>query len=163
MYSASYSEGSTLLYNELIVISAIVRCASRFGVWISHIYVDNPDSVAGGREIWGLPKELAQFTWNHNNALSVKVSQGEQLLCELDCKWQLPGLQHSTSGSAFSVLNSKIMCFEGHGVLRWHLSNVDLQVPSDSHFAWLGITQPWLGFYLNPLRLTAGIPFLAQE
>jgi acetoacetate decarboxylase len=25
--------------------------------------VDNPDSVAGGREIWGLPKELAEFSW----------------------------------------------------------------------------------------------------
>lgn len=163
VYIASYVEGSTLLYNELIVISAIVRYANRIGAWISHIYVDNPDSVEGGREIWGLPKELAQFTWNHDSSLSVKVSQDEQLLCELNCKWQLPGWQQSISGSVFSVLDSKLMCFEGRGGLRWHLSNVDLQIPSGSHFAWLGLSQPWLGFYLNPLRLTAGVPFLVQE
>jgi hypothetical protein len=47
VYVASYGSGSTLEYNELIVVSAITRYANRFGTWISHIYVDNPDSVAG--------------------------------------------------------------------------------------------------------------------
>jgi len=42
--------------------------------WLGfHIYVDNPDSIAGGREIWGLPKEMAEFTWEKASALlSVK-------------------------------------------------------------------------------------------
>ena len=163
VYIASYSEGSTLLYNELIVISSIVRCASKFGVWISHIYVDNPDSVAGGREIWGLPKELAQFTWQTHNVLSVQVKQETHLLCELNCNWQLPGWQQPISGSAFSVLNADLMSFVGQGNLKLHLANVDLHIPGESSFSELELGQPWLGLYLNPLSLTVQTPFRVSE
>jgi acetoacetate decarboxylase len=45
-----------LEYNELIIIAAVLGYKGKFGAWISHIYVDNPDSVAGGREIWGYLK-----------------------------------------------------------------------------------------------------------
>jgi hypothetical protein len=50
---ASYT-GGTLAYHELIVF--------RTGLVISHIYVDDERSLSGGREIWRLPKALAQFT-----------------------------------------------------------------------------------------------------
>jgi hypothetical protein len=50
---ATYT-GATLAYHELIVF--------RTGLVISHIYVDDERSLSGGREIWKLPKELAEFT-----------------------------------------------------------------------------------------------------
>jgi len=50
---ADYREG-TLAYHELIVF--------RRGCVVSHIYVDDERSRSGGREIWNLPKELADFT-----------------------------------------------------------------------------------------------------
>lgn len=158
IYLASYTQGSTLIYNELIVISAIVRYQNKLGAWISHIYVDNPASVAGGREIWGLPKELAQFTWESHDTLSVRVSQENHLLCELTCKWQLPGIQQPLWGSVFSVLGSNLMSFVGQGSLKWHVSQVNLHIPDESSFSGLGMEQPWLGFYLNPLNLIADIP-----
>src|SRR5688572_23194128 len=81
VYLASYGPESVLSYNELIVVPALTRYGKNVGFWISHIYVDHPDSMAGGREIWGLPKELAQFTWQMGEQNHVLVRQGEQVLC----------------------------------------------------------------------------------
>jgi hypothetical protein len=61
-----YGAGSTLQYRELIVAPAIVRVGWRVGSWISHIHVDSEPSLRAGREIWGVPKQLAQFTWSQN-------------------------------------------------------------------------------------------------
>ena len=53
---ADYRAG-TLRYHELIVFS---RATAR-GMVVSHIYVDSEESLRGGRAVWGLPKELAEF------------------------------------------------------------------------------------------------------
>lgn len=49
LYLSVYEATSTLSYHELIVIPALVRYQGSIGSWISHIYVDHPESVAGGR------------------------------------------------------------------------------------------------------------------
>ena len=51
--------------------------ATRRGMVISHIYVDDEQSLSGGREIWGLPKELATFEYGPTH---FKARQGETLL-----------------------------------------------------------------------------------
>jgi hypothetical protein len=43
------------------VIAGLVRSGRHVGGWISHIWVDSRQSVNGGRSIWKLPKELADF------------------------------------------------------------------------------------------------------
>jgi acetoacetate decarboxylase len=73
VYISSYKSGSVLEYSELIVIPAVVSNSGKIGGWVSHIYVDNSDSVAGGREIWGLPKELAEFSWVKGEQSNVTV------------------------------------------------------------------------------------------
>ena len=57
MLLANYRSG-TLRYRELIVFSH----ATPRGMVVTHIYVDDEQSLRGGREIWGLPKELASST-----------------------------------------------------------------------------------------------------
>lgn len=162
VYVASYSAGSVLVYNELIVVSAVVRHGGKIGAWISHIYVDDPNSVAGGREIWGLPKELAQFTWDSEKKTSVQVKQGDELLCTLNGHWQLPGWQQALTGSVFSVVDSNLAVFEGQAKFKLALANTDLQVPSESPFGWLGLGQAWLSFQLNPLHLAVHAPQFVQ-
>ncbi len=56
-----YREG-TLQYDELI-IGALARRRLSVGLHVHHIWVDDTQSFAGGRQIWGLPKEFASFTW----------------------------------------------------------------------------------------------------
>ena len=58
----SYEEGSPLTYSELLVARP-VRAEGRIRpVSITDIWVDSPASVAGGRELWAIPKGLADFT-----------------------------------------------------------------------------------------------------
>jgi hypothetical protein len=57
----SYEPGSPLTYSELLV--ARLADAGRHGrcVSITDIWVDSPASVAGGRELWAIPKGLCDF------------------------------------------------------------------------------------------------------
>ena len=55
-----YAPGSVVTYNELLV-SFLTREGRRLVSTLSHIWVDSPQSVAGGRELWAIPKGLAQF------------------------------------------------------------------------------------------------------
>ncbi|HEV8194833.1 MAG TPA: acetoacetate decarboxylase family protein [Ktedonobacterales bacterium] len=57
-----YEAGSTLCYDELL-IGLLAHHGLRCGIYVEHIYVDSVPSLWGGREIWGLPKRLAAFTW----------------------------------------------------------------------------------------------------
>jgi acetoacetate decarboxylase len=55
-----YQEGSELLYRELLVARPVR--AGRWGrVRVTDIWVDDEESRAGGRSLWGLPKEMAHF------------------------------------------------------------------------------------------------------
>jgi acetoacetate decarboxylase len=157
VYVASYGAGSILQYNELIVVSAGVHRAGQVGGWISHIYVDHPESVAGGREIWGLPKQMAQFTWNHD-ASRVSVTQDNQLLCVLKRQWQLPGWQQSFTVPVFSRLDAKLQRFEGEGQFKLHPVGTEVDIPENSPIAQLDLGQPWLGFYGSPIHITVQAP-----
>ncbi|MFD0200666.1 MULTISPECIES: acetoacetate decarboxylase family protein [Saccharothrix] len=49
-----------LVYHELLA-AVLVRRGARLGVSIARIWVDSETSRAGGRQLWGIPKELAEF------------------------------------------------------------------------------------------------------
>src|SRR4028118_871952 len=164
VYLSCYGSGSVLEYSELIVATGIVRYSGKIGGWISHIYVDNPDSVAGGRNIWGLPKELAEFTWEKGSRTAsgyencVTVRQGEQTLCHLSYNQQNFGLPIPLSGEVFSTLGSSIVLFKGEVESRVSPTASKLQVPDESPLASLGLEQPWLTVYWEQLRLLINAP-----
>ena len=58
----SYGEGSPLTYSELLVARPVRSGPHRRRVTITDIWVDSPASVAGGRELWAIPKGLCDFT-----------------------------------------------------------------------------------------------------
>lgn len=155
LYLAAYESGSDLEYHELIVVSGLVRYVNRTGIWVSHIYVDNLHSVAGGREVWGLPKQMAEFDWTEGQHPEVVVSQNQQVLCRLRYGWQIPGLRQPIPFiGAFSTLGSELVWFSGEGAVYPHLLlGAHLQVPNTSPIASLGLDQPWMVFYLRDLDL----------
>lgn len=57
----SYEAGSTLEYAELLVARPLKVDDTR-RVTVEQMWVDSPTSLEGGRSIWGMPKELADFT-----------------------------------------------------------------------------------------------------
>lgn len=156
---ASYGAGSVLEYNELIVTPALVNHEGNIGTWISHIYVDDVDSVAGGREIWGLPKQLADFHWG---AKAIEVAQPEVSLCRAEPKsrWlSLPDFwQPSLTGHTFCQRGAELAQFKSHLQGQLHVANTHLSLPANSPFADLCLGQPWLAIEISDLKLTVEAP-----
>jgi acetoacetate decarboxylase len=170
LYLSVYEPNSTLSYHELIVVAALVRYRGTIGTWISHIYVDHPESVEGGRNIWGLPKEMADFTWSNRSAPSVqnvKVAQGNTLLCE--AQYSQGGLPLSPwgkskiSSNVFGGLAQDILAFQGNFEARLRWIRCRLTIPSESPFAAIHLGHPWMTVQLRDLHLTANIPSIAGQ
>jgi hypothetical protein len=158
VYVAYYGEDSTLVYHELIVVAGLTRYGNKTASWISHIYVDNPDSVAGGREIWGLPKELARFTWETGQQDRVSVYQGEQLLCSLRRSWSLKFWRQKLMVDSFSTLDGNLLQFQGQATANLAMVGAELQIPQESPFAQLGMGRPLLAIKSDALELIANPP-----
>lgn len=158
IYLSAYESGSLLQYNELIVVAGLTRYQNQIGSWISHIYVDNETSVAGGREIWQLPKEMAQFTWKDGE---VSVKQGDIPLCHLQYskEWYswATWWQQNTANS-FSGLNTDLLLFNNSFSSQISLLSGKLTIPENSPFACLNLGQPWLTLEMDKLDLLAGKP-----
>lgn len=157
VYISSYGLGSALEYNELIVVAGLVHYGDQTASWISHIYVDHPDSLAGGREIWGLPKEMAEFTWEKEDNRAI-VRQGNQLLCSLNYSKPMLTLPMPLAMSCFGSLGNDFVLFKSDFSSRMGLVSGKLEVPPESPFASLNLEQPWLTFYCDDLRLVVGVP-----
>ncbi|GAA4112646.1 acetoacetate decarboxylase family protein [Nocardioides fonticola] len=56
-----YEEGSPLTYHELLAGRMVDTGEHGRRVTITDIWVDSPASVAGGRALWAIPKELCTF------------------------------------------------------------------------------------------------------
>jgi hypothetical protein len=164
LYFAHYGSGSVLEYSELIVVAGLVSYAGKFGGWVSHIYVDLADSVAGGREIWGLPKELAQFTWETSDRTTsdyehhLSVSQGDRKLCHLSYNsprftWPL-----RFSADTFSTQSASILIFNSQCESSMNLIHSQLQIATESPFAPLGFSSFWLTVSGKRLSLVVAAP-----
>jgi hypothetical protein len=62
-----YEPGGTLSYRELL--SAVLVRGRGLGVTIVDIWVDDVRSRDGGRELWGIPKELARISMERDGAV----------------------------------------------------------------------------------------------
>ncbi|NJL68169.1 MAG: acetoacetate decarboxylase family protein [Oscillatoriales cyanobacterium RU_3_3] len=170
VYISSYGLGSVMEYNELIAVSAIVHFSGKWGAWVSHIYVDNPNSVAGGREIWHLPKELAQFSWKGSDSVKastlgyrVTVRQGNCQLCSLNYSKQSLAVPLALSGAVFSADRANLLLFKGEFTSQIGLIGGELQVPQESPLAALNLGQPLLTAACNNMRLTVRSPEIAGK
>ena len=161
IYLSSYGKGSVLSYNELIVFCGLVRYGDRISTWVMHIYVDHPQSVAGGRNIWGLPKQLASFRWGQGDQPQVTVFQEGGQLCHFSYRWRLPGIPTPIPAfaGAFSWLQSQVMWFSVQGSVKTHwLMEAAIEVPDTSPFASLNFTHPIMAFGLEDLTLCVQPP-----
>lgn len=158
MYLASYASGSALSYNELIVVPALTRHGKNVGFWISHIYVDHPDSMVGGREIWGLPKEPAQFVWRLGEESEVQVSQGDRILCHLHYARQLQLWRQPLFLPVLSKLGGNLLRFKGSLSARLGLGKGRMVIPGASPFAALGLAGSVRTCHYDDMTMVAHAP-----
>ncbi|MBN3942469.1 MAG: acetoacetate decarboxylase family protein [Nostoc sp.] len=156
MYLSNYGSGSVLEYSELIVVPALINYQRKIGAWISHIYVDNADSVAGGREIWGLPKELAKFTWEQGKY--VTVHQENQKLCSFKYNQQSLAWRQRLSASSFSAKGADLLIFPAEFKSLLGLIGSKLEIPAESPFSGIGLGQPRLTVRCEQMSLRVDAP-----
>ncbi|MEA5617380.1 acetoacetate decarboxylase family protein [Cronbergia sp. UHCC 0137] len=160
VYLSQYQSGSVLEYSELIVVPALVRYGAKVGGWISHIYVDHPDSVVGGREIWGLPKELAEFSWEANKRVTVCL--GNQQFCSLNYQQQNLAWRQKFKVFAFSKMEGNLLIFPAKFNSLLGFISSQLEIPSESPFLEIGLNQPFLTVRCEQLNLSVDAPMVLQ-
>ncbi|MDZ8224944.1 acetoacetate decarboxylase family protein [Nostoc sp. ChiVER01] len=156
VYLSHYGSGSVLEYSELIIAPAVVNYQSKIGGWVSHIYVDNADSVAGGREIWGLPKELAEFSWKQGK--HVTVHQENRKLCSLNYNQQSLAWRQWLSASAFGAKGADLLIFSAEVESVLGLISSKLEISAESPFSGIGLGQPWLTVRYEQMSLQVDAP-----
>ncbi|MGF2035135.1 MAG: acetoacetate decarboxylase family protein [Nostoc sp. CmiVER01] len=156
VYLSHYGSGSVLEYSELIIAPAVVNYQNKIGGWVSHIYVDNADSVAGGREIWGLPKELAEFSWKQGK--HVTVHQENRKLCSLNYNQQSLAWRQWLSASAFGAKGADLLIFSAEVESVLGLISSKLEISAESPFSGIGLGQPWLTVRCEQMSLQVDAP-----
>ncbi len=153
---ANYGEGSTLRYHELIVFPGLVRCGLRTGFWISHIYVDDLRSVRAGREMWGVPKELAEFSWEPGSQLPARVSQQGTDLIETAFTQSRLRVPTPLLVASMGAAGAGPRWFMGRGKARLSWARAKVSVPAGSPFYSLGLDEPFMAFDLEAVDLWMG-------
>lgn len=92
-----YGPGGTLTYGELAV-AALVQGSGVPGpaCTVPYIWVDDATAAAGGRQLWGIPKELAAFEGEltpSKDGIAVRATTGDSPLASMTMapRWALPG------------------------------------------------------------------------
>lgn len=163
LFLARYGPGSDLEYRELIVSGATVWHRGRPAAWVTHLFVDRPASVEGGRALLGAPKQLARFS---SDGDLVTVGDADRPVCRLRggkplWLWRqrvrLAALHRDVrdpSGSTLSVHGNELRG-------RWGVTRAGVEIPEGSPLRELGFGGALLGLCGREMEaLLGGAPFL---
>ena len=158
-----YRQGSSLVYHEYIA-GAVVRRRDkrRAGICVTYIGVDSAASLWGGREIWGVPKVMADFSLNYGRderdcRATATDTAGRLILAgNYRARVGLPRwLRLPVFFPNYQAIGDKLIFSDGTFWGALHLSAVTVDVPHDSPLAALGIIgrKPILSFGVPEFRM----------
>jgi hypothetical protein len=152
-------ERGTLTYRELNVVAGLVRRGTRFAFVLPRLYVDSAASLAGGRAIWGVPKEMATFEIGHEIGLTtIDVRQGAHGVCRIRCSVPVRGLRLPLPMPALGERDEELLFFTGRMAARLSLARAAVELPPDSEFGGLNLTRPKLAVRCEDLTLRVPAP-----
>ncbi|MDQ0381603.1 acetoacetate decarboxylase family protein [Amycolatopsis thermophila] len=146
-----YRPPGVLSYRELMV-TVVVRGGPV--VSIPHIWVDSPESLAGGRALWHIPKELAEFTMSDAPDFEAEARADGDLLAR--ARFRRRRVLPVPLPLAFSVLQrgpkrSRVRVTARLGVARSAWS-----VAASGPLAFLGGRRPLLSLVARDFRMRFG-------
>jgi hypothetical protein len=152
-----YLEG-TLRYDELAV-GPLARRGAHIGVFTDHIWVNDLASLWGGRRIWGIPKEMADFAWD-GDTIRVTDAAGPIATLTVDRRAsRLPWIWMPVPG---------IGCLDGQWVLtvgrvKARLGKAGMRLHEWSpRFPYRLEEKPAFSFATRPFRMTVPPPKLLR-
>ncbi|PTL82817.1 acetoacetate decarboxylase family protein [Vitiosangium sp. GDMCC 1.1324] len=158
-----YQEGSVMTYRELFANVMVRHPSGLSGVMSDQIWVDEPRSLKGGRELWGIPKQLARFDLDHRlvgGGFSGRAwDEAGKLLFEARYGSGL-GLPKRTKVSVATVqpLGGQVTTTLPSVECELRLVRADCDVPADSPLAALGVAgrRPLMSVWMKDLRTQLG-------
>ena len=153
-----YVAPSPLTYAELVWMPCMVRAGDDRGYFVERMYVDSAASLAGGRELWALPKQLATFAIREREA-TIETEDGASLVVELAKRG--PAITVPISSGTIQDGGDAVVRFRGSG--RARLRAGGLRVKSarglDAWTGWAGAVRlPGIGGALDSFEITMHPP-----
>ncbi|WP_312871850.1 acetoacetate decarboxylase family protein [Amycolatopsis acididurans] len=137
-----YLPGGLLPYHELLA-GVLVRQGRQVGLTITDIWVDSPSSRAGGRELWGIPKELADFKLVHEPTFTGTATENDTVLADAHVRKLFGGvkLPVPVQGTVLQTLNGALARTPVRANARIHLARSTWQV--GGALSWLSGRRPF--------------------
>lgn len=154
LYLAEYRKSPVGEYRELIVAPALVSRNGRVGFWISHIYVDSGISLAAGRTIWALPKQMAAMEWGADRFISKSPQLQLQSVVAPSRGWlPLPFI-----GAAMSKYGLAESWFAVRGNTRVAYARASMELAEQMGLGELGFSGTMRVWVCSQLTVTIGRP-----
>jgi hypothetical protein len=151
-----YGPGSVLSYHELLA-AVPVRVGYGIGASVAWIWVDDPASAAGGRILWGMPKELGAFMVEAGDDLRFRMSAGGEEIasCRFVPGMTLPGrwpvALRTVQGRDGGLVRAKMRAWGRIG-----LGRAEWRVAPEGPLAFLAGRRPLLSFRLDRMDAVFG-------
>jgi hypothetical protein len=152
-----YQEGSELAYAELLRATP-TRIGRRLAATITDIWVDSPASRDGGRALWAIPKDLADFTLEHGPVFGgeARGEQGWLASAEFVVGRGLPGRAPFRSRTAQRRAHGETVLAPMSGTARFRHARARWDFPPDGPFADLRGRRPLASVVLEDFALRFG-------
>lgn len=154
---ASYESG-TLAYHELLLGIGLVRLHGP-RLCIPHLWVDSEASVAGGREIWKLPKHLASFNIERSEDAIAIETPG---ICRIEARTNRYSVPLWLPVLAFGNAPGTLFPFNASMRARASLARIHV-TPFSGEFASMQLSRPLLGVRYEALDVVVHGPRFAFD
>ncbi|MGM1060828.1 acetoacetate decarboxylase family protein [Saccharothrix sp. Mg75] len=135
-----------MAYRELLA-AVVVR---RPGVSITHIWVDSEASRAGGRELWGIPKEMAEFPARSR----ARTADGP--IASVTCSPAGVGLRLPAAATAWQFLDGAVARTPLRAAARVTPARAAWDIAPDGPLGWLAPHRAVASVVVSGLRLRFG-------
>ncbi len=151
-----YEAGGDLEYRELF-LAVLARADGKLGVTVPSIWVDSTRALAGGRELWGIPKQLASFETDGQTLAATANDAPDLPIAKIvfDKGWRVPGRYRSRASvvqqSASTLLRTPVLVSAQieFGRAQWY-------IPEASALSLLRGRAPLLSFKLIQAQIQFG-------
>lgn len=145
-----YEEPSPLTYDE-IMSTVLVRDGWRLRVSITHIWVNSAASRDGGRELWAIPKDLADFDVAPHSSYAAQGIGSLTLRRVRRLPFRLPAAFSSAQDRDGTLLVTPVA-----GKVRAGLAKARWSFAADGPIGFLAGRKPLLTLAIRPFHLIFG-------
>jgi hypothetical protein len=153
-----YLAGGVLSYDELLVALPVRRRATvRFS--IAQIWVDSASSAQGGRALWAIPKQLAEFARASTGAVvQCRAAVAGKFVASLTATQRrtlLPGRWQFPLTTAQALEGREVIA--GNSIVgRPHLTTAAWEFAADGPLGWLAAARPLFGLSIDEAAIAFG-------